>query len=278
MKRIIATFALTAAAALVLGGCSSSDSDTDTSIPAAGLGATQTVKGDGWSADVTVSDLIVREMDYYGDIKPENQYRAAVLVESTEGETPMSSNIFEAVAEDGTTLNLSIGGEYDDINTSGDVPAGYERAGMVTWTGAPGITIKEISFIPDGVLPAATWTVTGAPTPAPPSRMPNHDEVVATKTAEPAAPTASATTSEPSPSVGVKPGAVATEVDAAPSMSDAEIRRGCSELRVVMEEKNLSDPRLLLALMQNGEDWKAAAPGEQASAIKAIEMMERGEC
>ncbi|WP_157662953.1 hypothetical protein [Prescottella equi] len=152
---------------------------------------------------MTVSDLIVREMDYYGEIKPERQYRAAVSVKSTEGETPISSLSFKAVAADGTTMGLSLGGESDEIDASGTIPAGSERKGMVTWTGAPGITITEISLLPDGLFAAATWTVPGAPASAPPSRMSNHDEIIA-RTSTPAA-AAVSTVEAPEPAVTTAP-------------------------------------------------------------------------
>ncbi|NKS64139.1 hypothetical protein GS493_18290 [Rhodococcus hoagii] len=73
--------AVVAASMLALGACSRTDDDAALT-PNAELGMTQTVKGGDWEAEVTVADLITREMDYYGDIKAERQYRAAVTVKS----------------------------------------------------------------------------------------------------------------------------------------------------------------------------------------------------
>lgn len=189
MKRTIMA-AVVAASVLALGACSSTDDDDAASAPKAELGTTQTVKGADWEAEVTVADLITREMDYYGDIKPERQYRAAVTVKSVSGDTPLASNAFTATVADGSSLTISIGSDSDDIQP-GDVPAGQQRSGMVTWTGQPGLQVKEIEFVPDGLFSVATWTTSAAPEAAAPSRMPNHDEVVATKTPA-AAPTTSA--------------------------------------------------------------------------------------
>lgn len=214
MKRTIAAIALSAAA-LVLGGCSSSDPGTSDSTPTAELGATQTVKGDGWEAEVTVADLVTREMDYYGEIKPERQYRALVAVRSVSGATPLASNAFEAIAADGASLTLSIGGESDDIQ-AGDIPAGQQRAGMVTWTGKPDIQVSKISYLREGAFPAATWTVPGAPESAPPSRMPNHDEVVATQSAAPAPATSVSAPAVETPGVTQAP-AVATARQVTPT-------------------------------------------------------------
>lgn len=273
MKKTITAFAVVASV-LALGACSSTDTDAAASTPTAELGATQTVKGSDWEAEVTVADLITREMDYYGDIKPERQYRAAVTVKSVAGETPLASNAFTATVADGSSLNISIGGESDEIE-SGDVPAGQQRSGMVTWTGQPGLQVKEIAFVPDGLLPAATWTTSSAPASAAPSRMPNHDEVVATKTPEPAATT---TAAAPTASISLKPGAVTTSVDAAPSMSDAEIRQACADIHSAMDQLGLSDPQSVLTMLQNSADWKTGTPGKQASVVKAVEMVENGEC
>lgn len=198
--------AAVAAAVLALGACSSTDDDDAASAPTAELGTTQTVKGADWEAEVTVADLITREMDYYGDIKPERQYRAAVTVNSVSGDTPLASNAFTATVADGSSLTISIGSDSDDIQP-GDVPAGQQRAGMVTWTGQPGLQIKEIEFVPDGLFPVATWTTSAAPESAAPSRMPNHDEVVATKT-----PTTS-TTAAPAPAPAATQAPIETTVD-----------------------------------------------------------------
>ncbi|AOW93456.1 hypothetical protein BFN03_14535 [Rhodococcus sp. WMMA185] len=270
MKRTITAVALSTAA-LVLGACSNSDTGSSNSVPTAELGKSQTVKGDGWEAEITVSDLITREMDYYGEIKPDHQYRAAVSVRSISGETPLYSNAFKAVLVDGRSMNLSIGGESDDIDTTGEVPAGHERSGMVTWTGEPGLEVKEISYLADGMFPAATWTATGLPESAPPSRMPNHDEVVATKTQTPTA--AAGTPTAPSETTS----AATTEADAAPS-SDVSLGQACDELTTAMGQLGTDDPQVILELMQTSTNWTSATPDTQASYIEAAQMIERGDC
>lgn len=139
MKRTITAIAISAAA-LVIGGCSSSDPGPSDSTPTAELGATQTVKGDGWEAEVTVADLVTREMDYYGEIKPERQYRALVAVRSVSGATPLASNAFEAISADGASLTLSIGGESDDIQTGHPRrPAARGDGDMDRQAGHPGL-------------------------------------------------------------------------------------------------------------------------------------------
>lgn len=213
MKQTIMT-AVVAASMLALGACSSTDDDGAALTPNAELGMTQTVKGADWEAEVTVADLITREMDYYGDIKAERQYRAAVTVKSVSGDTPLASNAFTATVADGSSLTISIGSESDDIQP-GDVPAGQQRAGMVTWTGQPGLLVKEIEFVPDGLFPVATWKTATAPESAQPSRMPNHDEVVATKTPA-ATPT---TTAASAPTVDAP---VVTQAPAVPTLQQIE--------------------------------------------------------
>lgn len=208
MKKTFTAFAVVTSV-LALAACSSTDAGSEASAPTAELGTAQTVKGADWEAEVTVADLTNREMDYYGEIKPEHQYRAAVTVKSVSGDTPLPSNAFTGTVADGSSLTMSIGGESDEIK-SGDVPAGQERAGMVTWTGQPGLQVTQIAFVPDGLLPAATWTTSSVPESVAPSRMPNHDEVVATQTPTASTAPAVAPTAE-APAVTQAPVATAVQ-------------------------------------------------------------------
>lgn len=287
MKRTLAALVLSATA-LVLGGCSSSNSGSSNSTQTAELGATQTVTGDGWAAEVTVSDLIVREMDYYGDIKPERQYRAKVSVKSTGGETPITSTSFSAVAADGTAMTISVGGESDDIDASGDVPTGYERSGMVTWTGDPGITIREISFAPEGMSPAAVWTVSAAPASAAPSRMPNHDEIVA-RTSTPLQTKTSATTAVPTTSKTKTPTGQALYDETCTGAK--EFFDGLRQLSgdtwdakatadqfmdMIMHPENY--PEMTPSETAENKDWDDLSKADQEQIRKAVNAAADGEC